>query len=379
MARVRLEVWDPEGTRQLRTRRGLPAVELPGGLDAPLTDLRQAVRSQLRIDVALLRLTDDGAAEVECLDPSAPLAGGLRWGAERLSPPLEERVPWERPGWLDQAVRTVDQALSGLGLGRTGPPTQERHWLLAAILRVPTTGGDVWFKAVPPLCRHEGPVTEWLGQLAPAAVPTVLASGPGWWVAAEFPAEADDPKGHPLEELARIQVAATSRTDELRRRGCPDRGLGQLVEDVRALGGRRDLLTPATAARLRDRLGPFAELCAEVDGLGIPSSLVHGDLNVDNVRWTDQGWFLYDWSDACVAHPFVDVDGWADDQHGFAEVWAEAVPERSVRRTLAAATAIWAAHRAVSYQRLVDAFHRSATEGGIPKLHRSVVRLLDAL
>jgi len=38
----------------------------------------------------------------------------------------------------------------------------------------------------------------------------------------------------------------------------------------------------------------------------LPSTLVHGDLHADNIARTGRGYVLFDWTDACVGHPFVD-------------------------------------------------------------------------
>jgi aminoglycoside phosphotransferase (APT) family kinase protein len=41
--------------------------------------------------------------------------------------------------------------------------------------------------------------------------------------------------------------------------------------------------------------------------MAIPASLVHGDLHLANVTEGPRGPLIYDWTDACVAHPFLDL------------------------------------------------------------------------
>jgi hypothetical protein len=47
--------------------------------------------------------------------------------------------------------------------------------------------------------------------------------------------------------------------------------------------------------------------CAELAGHDVPASLVHGDLHLANVARGPRGYRFFDWTDACVAHPFLDL------------------------------------------------------------------------
>ena len=51
----------------------------------------------------------------------------------------------------------------------------------------------------------------------------------------------------------------------------------------------------------------FHELCEEVASAPIPNTLVHGDLHADNIAVSDGSYLIFDWTDACVAHPFIDA------------------------------------------------------------------------
>ena len=39
----------------------------------------------------------------------------------------------------------------------------------------------------------------------------------------------------------------------------------------------------------------------------LPATLAHGDLHLGNVARGEQGYLFFDWSDSCIAHPFVDM------------------------------------------------------------------------
>ena len=56
------------------------------------------------------------------------------------------------------------------------------------------------------------------------------------------------------------------------------------------------------------RLAPeLKETCRRLAALGLPSTLVHGDLHMLNVARVDGRLVYFDWSDACIAHPFIDL------------------------------------------------------------------------
>ena len=67
---------------------------------------------------------------------------------------------WLDPGWRAGALAWVEATLAGLGRTVVGEVEQPhvRPWSTA--MRVPTSGGVVWFKASGPGPAHEGPLLE---------------------------------------------------------------------------------------------------------------------------------------------------------------------------------------------------------------------------
>lgn len=271
--------------------------------------------------------------------------------------------PWDDPGWLNTALSRVDQELSPAGLTRTGAPELMRHWMVSAILRIPTDCGPVWFKQVPELFAHEGRIMRWVSERSPEVAPKVIGTGPGWLLSAEMPAAAEQPRGHVLATLARLQRKSIGSIGELLRLGCPDRGLDRLVADIESLANRADLLQAETLDDLRSALPELVAIVRRTERLGIPATLVHGDIQDDNARWTTGGWVIIDWTDACVGHPFVDLarplmkagpQEQATARSAVADVWAELIPEPELAAALDAAPVLGAAHQAGTYQRIVD-------------------------
>ena len=213
------------------------------------------------------------------------------------------RPPWFRRGWLDQAEAWIDDQLRGLTLVRAASVLPVRVWSLSAVLQVPLTGGaSVWFKATCDHFRAEPAITRAVGAFAGSSVPSVLATDDdrAWMLLAPLPpttVERVQRIEATASAMARLQLESTTRIDALLAAGCPDRGLRSTLEAFAALLAER-----ASAAQMwpwiEDRLASF------FDG-GLPLSLVHGDLHLDNVSG-DEHPVIYDWTDACISHPFID-------------------------------------------------------------------------
>lgn len=210
---------------------------------------------------------------------------------------------------------------------------QLRVWELSCILTAPTARGDVYLKAIPdaPPFANEGVVMQALAGLLPDHVPVPLAvdAGRRWTVLADFGEElGDDEHGWdvPVEvredvvrTFARLQVRAAPHAGRLLAAGLADRGLGWLAEQAQGwlpeveATGRLPAIDAATwlsreeAAELRAAVPRLVAMCGELAGHAVPPSVVHGDLHLANVAKGPRGHVFMDWTDACVAHPFVDL------------------------------------------------------------------------
>jgi len=243
-----------------------------------------------------------------------------------------------------------------LGRPLTGPVRQARVWRLSCLLRAPTGDGDVWFKAntTSPLFVNEGVVMGALAGLFPGQVPAPLAVEPerGWMVLADFGEEVGwEAPMEVVEEVtqtyARMQVEATA--------GLP--GVDAAT-----------WLSPDEEAGLRAAVPGLQARCAELAGNAVPPALVHGDLHLSNVARRPGGYLFFDWTDACVAHPFLDlatirrgtafVDA-ADEaelrerlRQAYLPEWASFEPPGRLARAWELAAPLGALRQAVSYRSL---------------------------
>lgn len=56
------------------------------------------------------------------------------------------QLPWSQPGWFNEVSLWLDAQLSRLGVQATGPYEQFHLHPWSTVLRLPTSGGPLYFK-----------------------------------------------------------------------------------------------------------------------------------------------------------------------------------------------------------------------------------------
>jgi Phosphotransferase enzyme family len=400
----------------------LPGTERPGPVwTAEAGEVLPGLRDLLGADALLLRTLEDGddpSARVQratllAVPRAVPaLPDGLAWagpaeladaggdGDAALAARVVEELagggdgpavrPWAARGWFAGAEQWLREAMAGLGRPLTGPVEQVQLWDLSCVLRGPTAAGDVWFKAAAasPLFVNEGVVMGALAGLFAGRVPAPLAVDParGWMVLDDLGPEVGwEAPVEVVEEVVRafagMQVEATGQVDRLLAAGCQDRRLERLAAQARAwlpaIEATAELagIDPATwlsedeMAALRAALPRFLARCEELAGYGVPPSIVHGDLHLGNVARGPGGYLFFDWTDACVAHPFFDLatvrrgtgfeaeegEGELGDRlrAAYLPAWASFAPPDRLDCAFRLAVPLAAMHHAISYRSLV--------------------------
>ena len=226
--------------------------------------------------------------------------------------------PWTESAWLADAHAWIDERVAAVGVARTGATEQPHVRPWSTVIRVPTTDGDLWFKANVPVLAYEAGVVEVLARTRPDAVPALIGVDceRGWMLMRDggerlreiVERERDLERWHDLlPRYGRLQLDLAPRVDELVACGAPDRrvvGLpGQyadLVEDV-------DGLTEAERDRLRALAPEVAAMCARLAVLGVPETIQHDDLHDGQVFVREGRYLFFDWGDSCVSHPFFSM------------------------------------------------------------------------
>ena len=96
--------------------------------------------------------------------------------------PHDPRLLWVQPEWLAGATSWIRSRLDDQGISLTGEIEQPHVRWWSTVLRVPTSEGDLWFKANAPPHAFEAELIAILERLRPGRVPELVAldAGRGW-------------------------------------------------------------------------------------------------------------------------------------------------------------------------------------------------------
>lgn len=342
-----------------------------------------------------------GPADLEGLrlvgEDLRPLLSGYLEELERDAvPPL--RAPWARPHWRERVRAWIETEARRLGHRVTGVE-QVKSWSISTILRVRTDGPVLYLK-VParlPLFVEEGVVTAALAELFPGHVPAPLAVEPeeGWFLLADLgePVGWDAPLDARIEMVRRfamLQRRGVALVERLLAAGCLDRRLDVLESQLGPL-----LAAPTAVARLepkeveelRAREPQLVEACRRLAAIGLPDTLVHGDLHLGNVARQDGELVYFDWTDACVAQPLTDLHTlqWERDATARAALlgaylaeWEDLLPLERLHEAAALAAVVTPLHHAVSYHQIVMSVEPVA-RGELDATHEFLREALEKL
>ena len=374
-----------------------------------------AATRTLGVEVRVLRCLDlgshaDGRPRMYSLEPSAtdrPLSDGLCWidatdvgrlgglddshrvsvrlECERVTSRSHERpeVPWEWPGgWGSEARDWVNARVESLYSPERVTLTPMRSWSISSVVRVDVKTGSgserLFFKASPKFFSREVVVTEVVADRFPEVSPklTAIDTDRGWMLMEDLGdltiGEADSVElwCEAMRALARIQIGFSRETSLLEGLGLERRSTsltsGRLVEwlqDPAGLGlGYEADRTEKELRRLAPYAGLVDDLCALVDSVNLPQTLVHGDLDSGNIFVRNGVPVIMDWSDSSISNPFFDAalipqvsrnEVLAD---AYLEEWKEFVPPDSLEEAFEAYKPIAALERAFHYHRNIVAY-----------------------
>lgn len=335
------------------------------------------------------------------------------WAAEdRTGRTAELRAQWARLGWFQEATRWIHDRLDGLELQTTGPVEQVRAWALSCILKVPTGAGDIYFKAVPPYFAQEPKVIQALARRRIPEVPHPLAVDieRGWMLTGDIGdrhlfKESDLAVWEgAVRRFAELQVGWADEPDKAIVSAVPHRDLdtlaaqaGPLLNDAKlALVDTPWGLTAGEMEALQTALPELRERCRRLGEYRIPRCLVHGDLG-GNVLVNGTGYVYFDWTDACIAHPFMDVSTLLDTifdetvlsnapdverrvRDAYLGPWSAYESPERLREAYDIARPLGALHQALSYRTIVEGTEPNARweiQSGLPTWLRTTLRLLS--
>jgi Phosphotransferase enzyme family len=227
-------------------------------------------------------------------------------------------VRWRDPSWLAEATAWIEARVEPVGA------IEQPHvapW--STVIRVPTAGGDLWFKANSPTHRFEARLALLLAGVSPDRVAEVVDADldRGWLLLRDAGTRLRDlaPGAEQLEHWERLlplyaglQLALAPRAEEMLALGVPDERLAglparfeRLLEDREALlVGTSEGVTEDELERLRRAVPEVVSLCDDLSAVGVAETLQHDDFHDGQVFVADGRYRFLDWGDACVSHPF---------------------------------------------------------------------------
>ncbi len=188
-----------------------------------------------------------------------------------------------------------------------------RPW--AAVARVATADGDIWFKEPAPSLAFEPALTSAVSRRCPDFTPEVLASEATWILTRDagerlraiFERGDEAPTWDELLPLyAQLQIELIEDTDELLALGAPDKRPATMLAAYPELVERIGRLATIDAGRLGALAPKLEALTAELAG-PVPTTLIHEEFHEGNVFVRDGRARLLDWGEAAVSHPFAGV------------------------------------------------------------------------
>ena len=281
---------------------------------------------------------------------------------------------WQQSDWLLPANKWVSEQLALLSIDTSQKLQEVSGWALGQVYKQTCSQGDFYFKATAllPLFSNEAQVNKKLAKLFVNKVPEVVAinADKQWMLTTDFggglPENAD--KKHwqlAFGEFAKLQIAAIEHTETIKQHGCLSRHanytLVQLTEYFSDTEIVNHLPEQVTSARVQI-LAEVEQSIIALEQLAIPNTLVHGDLHIENIASTNNGYLFFDWSDACIAHPFVDgtyiyrMDESEDKQaiiDAYLTPWREMFAKDIVDKAWQLAEIVCYAHQAVTYASMI--------------------------
>jgi thiamine kinase-like enzyme len=195
-----------------------------------------------------------------------------------------------------------------------------------------------------------------------------------------------------LARYAQLQVQTVDSIDELLAVGCLDRRLNILSSQIDSLTQADEALVPLNPdeiAQFRALAPRLKNMCSELAEFHIPSSLVHGDFHGGNI--TGESLLFFDWTDACVAHPFLDlctvmqyiadynIAGRDQLLATYFQAWTQYEPMERLQAAWQLAEPLGALHQAVSYQHILAVLEPTSKREMIWGVPEWIKRLLATM
>jgi hypothetical protein len=288
-------------------------------------------------------------------------------------------LPWDEPGWFERIESWVGGELGRLGLELQGTLGLVRTRPWAAVARVATAAGDVWFKEPAPVLAFEPALTVAVSKHCPGFTPEVLAADGTLLLTRDAGLQLRSflKTGEPapswdelLPRYAGLQIELAEAGDELLALGVPDKRPAAVSFAYLDVVARVRGLELSQRALLR-ALAPQLKFLTEALEGSLSATVIHEEVHEANI-FVREGWArLLDWGEAAVSHPFAGLVNTLRDiayRRGlkpdgremlrlrdiYLEPWSRFAPSAELRETFKQAYLFGTVCRALSWDRVLS-------------------------
>jgi hypothetical protein len=227
---------------------------------------------------------------------------------------------------MEEAIAWVEFA-TGQRLCRETGVEQHNAGGAFTLLHLSMEGGQsYWLKATGVPNTHERQMTRLLSTLCPPCLPSIVAEKPEWnawlmtgegWGLNSLPTDPNDLirlLGPAAQSLAELQIETAGKESLLLEAGAFDQRLDVIRANANALfayiAEAMSLQTSTrvpriSAARLEEMREILERVCDRIEHLDIPSTILHGDMNLGNLVFTEDRCQFIDWCEGYVGHPLM--------------------------------------------------------------------------
>jgi hypothetical protein len=236
--------------------------------------------------------------------------------------------PFAQVGWIDEAIAWMESATHRRLLSKSGIDQFNAGGRFTLVRFHTEDDGHYWLKATGEPNAHELSITRLLSVLGGDYLPEMISSRPAWnaWLMSGEAKGIDELPTDPfqlfrlledaVESMASLQIRTEGRRLDLLDAGAFDQGIGFFHRHSAALF---DYLEEAMSSqtstkaprlektRLQEIQTIFEDVCRRMEDLGIPDTIVHGDMNHGNILTGVGHCQFIDWSEAYVGNPLISL------------------------------------------------------------------------
>jgi hypothetical protein len=231
---------------------------------------------------------------------------------------------FSRLGWIEEVLNWVSEGVAKDGSQFSAEVAQLNGTANSCLVRFSgKDGGSYWFKAAAGLNIYEARITATLSSLFPEYLPELVGFHEEWhaWLMrdggnplSEYDLHQPQIVSHVLRRLADLQKNSIGHIGQLLRSGCHDHRMSALRAQIPELtpyleeamrAQDADTGPRITTPRIRKVAALIEEATFRLEDIGIPDTLMHCDIGLQNILIGHRGCVFTDWAGASVGNPLV--------------------------------------------------------------------------